>query len=108
VGAVQLHPELGRSHRQRFALEENRLPRVPGQRDRDRELLDPTSTTAPGATSFATPPLLADKAVYFVVRAEDQAGNIDGESSSGKAGTCACDKPGLTGAIHSTTPPRSV
>src|SRR5438309_3444236 len=37
----------------------------------------PTYTTAAGATSFATPPLPADKPVYFVVRADDQAGNID-------------------------------
>ena len=37
----------------------------------------PTYTTAAGATSFATPPLPADKAVYFVVRARDRAGNID-------------------------------
>jgi hypothetical protein len=35
----------------------------------------PTYTTAPGATSFVTPPLPADKAVYFVVRARDKAGN---------------------------------
>ena len=37
----------------------------------------PTYTTAAGATSFATLPLPADKPVYFVVRAQDQAGNID-------------------------------
>jgi hypothetical protein len=37
----------------------------------------PTYTTAAGATSFATPPLPADKPVYFVVRAQNQAGNID-------------------------------
>jgi hypothetical protein len=37
----------------------------------------PTHTTAAGATSFATPALPADKPVYFVVRARDQAGNID-------------------------------
>jgi hypothetical protein len=37
----------------------------------------PTYTTAAGATSFATPPLPADKPVYLVVRAQDQAGNID-------------------------------
>jgi hypothetical protein len=37
----------------------------------------PTYTTAAGATSFATPPLPGDKPVYFVVRARDQAGNID-------------------------------
>ncbi len=37
----------------------------------------PTYMTAAGATSFATPPLPADKPAYFVVRARDQAGNID-------------------------------
>ena len=37
----------------------------------------PTYPTAAGVTSFATPPLPADKAVYFVVRARDRAGNID-------------------------------
>ena len=37
----------------------------------------PTYTTAAGATSFATPPLPADKPVYFVVRARDRAGNIE-------------------------------
>jgi len=40
----------------------------------------PTYTTAAGATSFATPPLPADKPVYFVVRARDQSGNIDRNS----------------------------
>ncbi len=40
----------------------------------------PTYTTAAGVTSFATPPLPADKPVYFVVRAQDQAGNIDRNS----------------------------
>jgi len=38
----------------------------------------PTYTTAPGATSFATPPLPTDAQFYFVVRARDQAGNSDG------------------------------
>jgi hypothetical protein len=37
----------------------------------------PTYTTAPGATSFATPQLPADRYFYFVVRARDQAGNSD-------------------------------
>ena len=41
----------------------------------------PTYTTAAGATSFATPPLAADKPVYFVVRARDQAGNVDGNTA---------------------------
>jgi len=37
----------------------------------------PTYTTRPGATSFATPPLPANAAYYFVVRARDKAGNTD-------------------------------
>jgi hypothetical protein len=37
----------------------------------------PTYTTPAGSTSFATPELSADKAVYFVVRARDKAGNRD-------------------------------
>ncbi len=37
----------------------------------------PTYTTAPGATSFDSPPLPADQTFYFVVRARDQAGNSD-------------------------------
>jgi hypothetical protein len=38
----------------------------------------PTYTTSAGATAFTTPPLPADKIVYFVVRARDKAGNEDG------------------------------
>jgi hypothetical protein len=37
----------------------------------------PTYTSAPGATTFATPPLATDAQFYFVVRARDQAGNSD-------------------------------
>jgi hypothetical protein len=37
----------------------------------------PTYTTPPGATTFATPPLPATKTYYFVVRARDRAGNRD-------------------------------
>jgi hypothetical protein len=37
----------------------------------------PTYTTAAGVTSFVTPQLPADQAVYFVVRARDKAGNSD-------------------------------
>jgi len=37
----------------------------------------PTYTAPAGATSFMTPPLPADQAVYFVVRARDRAGNSD-------------------------------
>jgi hypothetical protein len=36
-----------------------------------------TYTTPAGATTFATPPLPADKAYYFVVRARDRAGHRD-------------------------------
>jgi hypothetical protein len=36
-----------------------------------------TYTSAAGATSFTTPPLPADKAYYFVVRARDRGGNRD-------------------------------
>jgi hypothetical protein len=41
------------------------------------DFLAPTYTTSAGATSFTTPPLPADKVVYFVVRARDKAGNED-------------------------------
>jgi hypothetical protein len=37
----------------------------------------PSWTTAPGVTAFTTPPLPSADAVYFVVRARDQAGNED-------------------------------
>lgn len=37
----------------------------------------PTYTTSPGVTSFNTPSLPTDKYFYFVVRARDEAGNID-------------------------------
>jgi hypothetical protein len=37
----------------------------------------PTYTTAAGVTSFATPQLPADQAVYLIVRARDKAGNND-------------------------------
>lgn len=36
-----------------------------------------TYTVRHGATTFATPPLPADQAFYFVVRARDRAGNRD-------------------------------
>ena len=41
------------------------------------DLSTPTYTTAPGATSFDTPPLPTDETFYFIVRAVDEAGNID-------------------------------
>jgi hypothetical protein len=40
----------------------------------------PTYTTPAGATAFTTPPLPANKPVYFIVRAMDQAGNRDSNS----------------------------
>ena len=53
----------------------------------------PTYTTQPGATSFVTPPLAADKAVYFVVRARDHAGNSD-QNKVERAGENLCVSPG--------------
>ena len=44
---------------------------------RGEDFSAPTYTTPAGATSFATPGLPADRAVYFVVRARDKAGNRD-------------------------------
>jgi len=41
------------------------------------DFTNPTYTTSPGATSFTTPALASDEAFYFVVRARDQAGNLD-------------------------------
>ncbi len=37
----------------------------------------PTYTVRHGAIAFTTPPLPADQAFYFVVRARDRAGNRD-------------------------------
>ena len=37
----------------------------------------PTYRTAPGATSFATPPLSSTESFFFVVRARDRAGRED-------------------------------
>jgi hypothetical protein len=50
----------------------------------------PTYTTQPGETSFVTPPLPADKAAYFVVRARDRAGNSDANKVE-RAGENLCD-----------------
>ena len=47
--------------------------RKPGGEDFSK----PTYTTRPGATSFDTPQLPADRVFYFVVRARDRAGNRD-------------------------------
>jgi hypothetical protein len=41
------------------------------------DFAQPTYTSDPGATSFATPPLPDDVSYYFVVRARDAAGNRD-------------------------------
>jgi hypothetical protein len=43
----------------------------------DEDFSHPNWTTAPGVTTFTTPPLPSARAVYFVVRARDQAGNED-------------------------------
>jgi hypothetical protein len=54
----------------------------------------PTYTAAPGATSFATPPLPADKPVYFVVRARDKAGNGDSNTVERQGvNPCVCVRP---------------
>ncbi|HWX75606.1 MAG TPA: hypothetical protein VNZ05_09885, partial [Solirubrobacteraceae bacterium] len=37
----------------------------------------PTYTSAPGVSSFSTPPLPGDERFYFVVRARDGAGRED-------------------------------
>ena len=62
----------------------------------------PTYTTAPGATSFAVTGLAASTAYYFVVRAEDTSGNIDGNTVQVSATTLADSTPptfaGLTSA----------
>ena len=41
------------------------------------DFTQPFGSTAPGATSFVTGPLPADQRLFFVVRAQDKAGNID-------------------------------
>lgn len=41
------------------------------------DFTQPDSSTPPGATSFDTDPLPADQTFFFVVRAQDRAGNID-------------------------------
>jgi hypothetical protein len=41
------------------------------------DFASPTYVTPAGASSFSTPPLPTDQDFYFVVRAVDQAGNID-------------------------------
>lgn len=46
-------------------------------RPRGEDFTKPTYTTSPGATSFTTPLLRADRLYYFVVRARDAAGNRD-------------------------------
>jgi hypothetical protein len=47
--------------------------RSPGGED----FLRPAYATAPGVTSFATPPLPSEERFYFVVRARDRVGNED-------------------------------
>jgi hypothetical protein len=50
----------------------------------------PTYTSSAGATSFTTPPLPADKPVYFVVRARDKADNRDANTVE-RQGVNLCD-----------------
>ncbi len=49
----------------------------PASKSGGEDFSTPTYTTAPGATSFDTPPLPADQTFWFVVRATDEAGNTD-------------------------------
>jgi len=51
--------------------------------------LAPTYTTAPGATSFSAGKLAINTKYYFVVRARDQAGNIDANTAEVSATTPA-------------------
>lgn len=52
-------------------------------------LLRPSWSTSPGATTFRTPGLPSHGVVYFVVRARDQAGNEDGNRVE-RAGVDPC------------------
>ncbi|MCU1282084.1 MAG: Fibronectin type domain protein [bacterium] len=56
----------------------------------------PTATTSPSVTSFVVPGLLASTKYYFVVRARDAAGNVDGTGVEVSA---------TTAAANDTTPP---
>jgi hypothetical protein len=56
----------------------------------------PSYTTAPGATSFAVGNLTKGTTYYYVVRAEDQAGNVDGNTTEVSATTLN---------VTDTTPP---
>lgn len=56
----------------------------------------PTFTTAPGATSFTITKLPVSTKYYYVVRAQDQAGNVDGNTKEVSATTLA---------VSDTTPP---
>ena len=49
----------------------------------------PTYTTAPGATSFVVSGLAANTTYYFVVRAQDGAGNIDANTKESSAKTAS-------------------
>ncbi|MFO0579080.1 MAG: fibronectin type III domain-containing protein [Polyangia bacterium] len=69
----------------------------------------PTYTTAPGATSFAVGKLAINTTYYFVVRARDEAGNIDGNTVEVSAKTPAISDTqaptfaGLTSATATST-----
>ncbi|MBL9008253.1 MAG: fibronectin type III domain-containing protein [Myxococcales bacterium] len=59
------------------------------QSTRGQSFTMPSYTTAPGQTSLAVTGLTPGQAYYFVVRAQDQAGNIDGNSVERSATTTA-------------------
>jgi hypothetical protein len=69
----------------------------------------PTYTTAPGATSFAVGKLGINTTYYFVVRARDEAGNVDGNTVEVSAKTPAISDTqaptfaGLTSATAAST-----
>jgi hypothetical protein len=54
------------------------------------DFTQPTYWTPPGYTSFETDPLPVDQTFYFVVRAKDQAGNIDSNTVE-RQGQNLCD-----------------
>ena len=65
----------------------------------------PTYTTAPGATSFAVGKLAVSTKYYFVVRARDAAGNVDGntvEVSATTPATADTTAPTFAGATSAT------
>jgi chitodextrinase len=67
------------------------------------DLHAPLATTAPGATSFHVGGLTAGTTYYFVVRARDQAGNIDGNTVERAATVLADHTPPLFAGAKSAT-----